>query len=105
MDQSCQRSSGRALRDVPGSRSASPRWHRAPGRGGGKHLRERRSMMRTLLGLLLASVMVVGSGCATAEKMEGKDQPPASVNVTGNWSGTWSYERQSLGGGTLSGNF
>jgi len=60
--------------------------------------------MRTLLGLLLASVVIVGSGCATADKMEGKNEPPPSVNVTGNWAGNWTYERQNLGGGTVSGN-
>ena len=57
--------------------------------------------MRTLFGMLLAGVMIVGSGCATTESK----MAPANVNVTGNWAGTWVYERQSLGQGTLTGTF
>ena len=58
--------------------------------------------MRTALGLLLASVMLVGFGCASTPKT-----PPAppSVNVTGAWAGNWSFQNPSLGGGSLRGTF
>jgi beta-glucanase (GH16 family) len=49
--------------------------------------------------MLLVSAMIAVFGCATT--------PPAapSVNVSGAWSGTWSYENPSLGGGDLRGTF
>lgn len=55
--------------------------------------------MRTLSGLLIAAVMIVVSACATT--------PAAapSVNVTGKWAGSWSYENPTLGSGTLTGSF
>jgi len=52
--------------------------------------------MQVKRGVLLFSAIVV-AGCATTPM-----QPPA-VNVTGQWSGTWAYERQSLGSGSLRG--
>ena len=52
--------------------------------------------MRTMRGVLLFSAIVV-AGCATTPM-----QPP-TVNVTGEWSGTWAYGRPSLGQGTLRG--
>lgn len=55
--------------------------------------------MRTLLGILLATVMIVGSGCATTPAA------PPSVNVTGSWAGTWAYENVTNGSGTLRGTF
>ncbi len=55
--------------------------------------------MRTLLGLLLVSVMIVASACATMPA------PPPSVDVTGSWAGTWTYENWSLGNGTITGTF
>jgi len=55
--------------------------------------------MRTRLGLLIGSVMVVASACATTPSA-----PPA-VNVSGTWTGTWSYENASLGGGDARGTF
>jgi hypothetical protein len=59
--------------------------------------------MRTLVGMLLAGVVLVGSGCATT--MEERKLPPADVNVTGNWTGTWAYDRQSMGQGNMAGTF
>jgi len=57
--------------------------------------------MRTLFGVLLAGVMLVGAGCSSVEP---KMSAP-TVNVTGKWAGTWVYERQSLGQGELMGTF
>jgi len=31
--------------------------------------------------------------------------PPPSVDVTGSWAGTWTYENWSLGNGTITGTF
>jgi hypothetical protein len=59
--------------------------------------------MRTWVGMLLAGVILVGAGCATS--MEERKFPPADVNITGNWTGTWAYDRQSLGQGNMSGTF
>ena len=55
--------------------------------------------MRTSFGLLLVTVMIAASACATT--------PAAAptVDVTGKWAGDWSFENPSLGGGTLSGSF
>jgi hypothetical protein len=55
--------------------------------------------MRPFLAILLASAVIVGAGCATTPAA------PPSVNVTGNWSGTWSYENPLNGTGTLMGSF
>ena len=55
--------------------------------------------MRTLGGLLIASVMIVVSACATTPAV------PPSVNVTGKWAGSWAYDEARLGTGTLSGSF
>lgn len=55
--------------------------------------------MRTLLGLLLVSVMIVASACATMPAT------PPSVDVSGSWAGTWTYENWSLGNGTITGTF
>jgi membrane protein DedA with SNARE-associated domain len=62
-------------------------------------LRQRRTVMRTAIGVLLASVMLVASACATTPAA------PPSVNVTGKWAGTWTYENPSLGYGILIGSF
>ncbi len=53
--------------------------------------------MRSVLGLLLASAMIVVSGCATTPTA------PPTVDVTGKWAGDWSFENPRLGAGTLSG--
>jgi hypothetical protein len=55
--------------------------------------------MRTILGLLVFSVMIGAVACATG--------PPAApgVDVTGNWAGTWSFENPTLGGGSVTGVF
>ena len=55
--------------------------------------------MRALIGILVVSVMIVGSGCASTPAA------PPTVNVTGSWAGTWSFETASLGGGSLRGTF
>jgi len=52
--------------------------------------------MRTMRSVVLFSAIVV-AGCATTPM-----QPP-TVNVTGEWSGTWAYGRPALGQGTLRG--
>jgi hypothetical protein len=62
--------------------------------------------MRTILGMLLASVMIVGSGSAAmAQVAVNATTSRASVDVTGPWAGTWSYQNQSLGAGTLNATF
>ena len=54
--------------------------------------------MRTLAGLVMGAVMVAAAACATA--------PPApSVNVSGNWAGTWWAYEGSGGSGDLRGIF
>jgi hypothetical protein len=55
--------------------------------------------MRMPLGLLLGSVLIAAAGCAT-----GPAAPP-SVNVTGQWVGSWAYENVSLGSGDIRGTF
>ena len=55
--------------------------------------------MQTSLGLLLVSVMIVGSACATMPAT------PPSVNVSGSWAGTWSFENSAMGAGSLRGTF
>jgi hypothetical protein len=52
--------------------------------------------MRTILGLLLVSVMIAVAGCASS----GPAAPP-SVDVTGTWVGTWAYENVSIGQGQV----
>lgn len=55
---------------------------------------------RTSLGLLLVSVVIAVTGCASS----GPAAPP-SVDVTGSWSGTWAYENVSIGSGQIIGSF
>ena len=43
--------------------------------------------------------MVAASACAATPAA------PPSVNVTGNWAGSWSYETASLGNGDIRGTF
>ena len=47
--------------------------------------------------LLVVGLMVVIGGCAGAST---PSEPP-SVNVTGKWVGTWSYQNPTMGGGPL----
>jgi hypothetical protein len=54
--------------------------------------------MRTVLGVLLAIVMIVGFGAGAMAQS-------ATVNVTGRWAGTYAYQNQSLGAGTVTGVF
>jgi len=70
-----------------------------PGDVADKQVGDRRNLMRPFLGIFLASALIVGSGCATAPAA------PPSVNVTGNWSGTWAYENVINGSGTIIGSF
>src|SRR5258705_2291370 len=60
---------------------------------------ERRYVVRVPLGLLLGSVLMAGTACAT-----GPAAPP-SVNVTGQWGGTWAYENAGIGTGDIRGTF
>ena len=60
--------------------------------------------MRTVLGVLLATVMIVGFGGAAMAQMAA-NASPASVDVTGPWAGTYVYQNQSLGAGTVTGTF
>jgi hypothetical protein len=55
--------------------------------------------MRMSFGLFLAGVLLAGVACAT-----GPAAAP-SVNVTGQWVGSWSYENASLGTGDIRGSF
>lgn len=48
--------------------------------------------------LLVLGLMVVIGGCAGASK---PSEPP-SVNVTGKWAGTWSFQNPAMGGGQIS---
>lgn len=55
---------------------------------------------RTSLGLLLVSLVIAVTGCASS----GPAAPP-SVDVTGSWAGTWAYENVSIGSGQINGTF
>jgi hypothetical protein len=55
--------------------------------------------MRAPLGLLFGAVLMAVTACAT-----GPTTPP-SVNVTGQWAGTWAYENASVGSGDIRGTF
>jgi hypothetical protein len=55
--------------------------------------------MRTRGGLIIGAVMLTAAACATSPLA------PPSVNVSGKWAGTWSYEPSTIGAGTLSGTF
>ena len=55
--------------------------------------------MRIVFALLLVSVAALASACSTAPLA------PPSVNVTGNWVGTWQYENVQQGSGDIRGNF
>jgi hypothetical protein len=56
--------------------------------------------MRTSLKLLLVSIVIAASGCAS-----GQPAAPPSVDVTGQWVGSWAYENVSLGSGDIRGAF
>ena len=51
-------------------------------------------MRRASLWLLIGATAVFAAACATAS-------PPPSVDLTGNWAGTWAYTNPSLGGGQV----
>jgi len=51
---------------------------------------------RAVVGALLATLLV---GCSTASLK------PATVDVTGNWAGTWQYDNVQMGSGELRGTF
>ena len=53
--------------------------------------------MRMPLGLLFGSVLLAGAACATAPAVA------PSVDVTGQWVGTWAYENPSVGTGDIRG--
>lgn len=57
-------------------------------------------MMRKVAWLLLGTAFMVTAGCASST-------PPAAptVNVTGNWVGTWVYEAAGVGSGTVQFSF
>ena len=56
--------------------------------------------MRALIGLLIGAMMAAAAGCATAPP------PPApSVDVSGNWIGTWAAFEGTGGSGDLRGSF
>jgi hypothetical protein len=54
---------------------------------------------RTLGALLVGSLIVVAVACATAPLS------PPTVDVTGNWAGTWQYDNVQMGSGELRGSF
>lgn len=56
--------------------------------------------MRPGRGLLLGGVLVMAAACATA-----REAAPPSVNVSGAWAGSWSYENPTLGSGDVRGTF
>jgi len=55
--------------------------------------------MKTRLGVLFASLLMIASACATMS------QAPPSVNVTGNWAGKWEYRNVERGSGDMRGTF
>src|ERR1700745_4252067 len=61
--------------------------------------------MRTASSLLLAALVVLTSACTTTGPTEiSSASAPSSINVTGSWAGTYAYENQSRGAGTVTGN-
>jgi len=57
--------------------------------------------MRIRSVLLIAAVTMLGFACATAAP----PPPPPSVDVSGNWEGTWEASERSAGGGRIRGVF
>ena len=55
--------------------------------------------MRALIGLVVAGIALVASACASAPP------PPPSVDVTGNWAGTWFAYEGAGGAGEVRGRF
>ena len=55
--------------------------------------------MKTMLGVLIAGVMVAASACSMVPLA------PPTVNITGNWVGTWSYDNVQMGSGDITGSF
>src|SRR5262245_8961281 len=55
--------------------------------------------MRTTVGLMLVGLVIAAAGCASTPAA------PPSVDVSGKWAGTWSYETPSLGNGNMNGTF
>jgi len=49
-------------------------------------------------------VLVIAVAVAGCASLEGPKAPP-SVNVTGNWVGSWQYENVQMGSGDLRGSF
>ncbi|HUM18433.1 MAG TPA: hypothetical protein VL086_22260 [Candidatus Nitrosotalea sp.] len=58
--------------------------------------------MRTWLGLLLVTAMLAVTACATGG---GAPAAPPSVDVTGEWVGTWAYQNVGNGSGDIRGRF
>ena len=52
--------------------------------------------MKRLTWFLLGAALVITAGCASSTP-----SAPPSVDVTGNWAGTWVYESSSAGSGTV----
>jgi hypothetical protein len=59
--------------------------------------------MRSSIGLLLGAIMAVTAACASAPPPS--PPPPPSVNVSGNWAGTWWAYDGSGGSGVVLGTF
>jgi len=55
--------------------------------------------MRALIGFVIAGIGLMASACASAPP------PPPSVDVTGNWAGTWAAYEGVGGGGEVRGKF
>ena len=66
--------------------------------------------MRTVVTTLLVTALVAASGCssmnpATIAASPSSSATPVSVDVTGPWTGTMTYERPGRGEGTMVGTF
>jgi hypothetical protein len=55
--------------------------------------------MRSGIVAMVAAAMLMATACASTS------MAPPSVDLTGKWAGTWAFQPDSLGAGTLSGTF
>jgi len=61
--------------------------------------------MRTVVSTLLVAGLILVSGSFAMAPAGTDAATPASVDVTGPWTGSWVYQNQSLGAGTANATF
>jgi len=61
--------------------------------------------MGTAVRTLVATLLIGGANWAGAGSAMAESATPAGVNVTGPWTGTWAYQHQDQGAGTVIATF